>query len=93
MKKKYDFKAHEGEIEDLDLSPGNKVKHFGVCYVSEEYYGLIFTNNCIFSKHLVTVGRDFSCSVWSGSQLAVGLNWLETKPVIPASTYRYMACR
>lgn len=67
LKKKYDFKAHEGEIEDLDFSPEN--------------------------KHLVTVGRDFSCSVWSGSQLAMGLNWLETRPEIPASTYRYMACR
>lgn len=27
LKKKYDFKAHEGEIEDLDMSLGNKVKH------------------------------------------------------------------
>lgn len=93
MKKKYDFKAHEGEIEDLDFSPENKVKHLGVFNFSKEYYGLICINNCIFSKHLVTVGRDFSCSVWSGSQLAIGLNWLETRPEIPASTYRYMACR
>ncbi|XP_041798963.1 prolactin regulatory element-binding protein isoform X1 [Chelmon rostratus] len=67
MKKKFDFKAHEGEIEDLDMSPGN--------------------------KHLVTVGRDFACSVWSGSQLAMGLQWLETMPQIPERTYRYMACR
>ncbi|XP_073343035.1 guanine nucleotide-exchange factor SEC12 [Pagrus major] len=67
LKKKYDFKAHEGEIEDLDMSLGN--------------------------KHLVTVGRDFACSVWSGSQLAMGLNWLETMPQIPEKTYRYMACR
>ncbi|KAF3840246.1 hypothetical protein F7725_018963 [Dissostichus mawsoni] len=67
LKKKYDFKAHEGEIEDLDMSPGN--------------------------KHLVTVGRDFSCSVWSGSQLAMGLNWLETTPQIAEKSYRYMACR
>ncbi|XP_029282807.1 guanine nucleotide-exchange factor SEC12 [Cottoperca gobio] len=67
LKKKFDFKAHEGEVEDLDMSPGN--------------------------KHLVTVGRDFSCSVWSGCQLAMGLNWLETTPQIAEKTYRYMACR
>ncbi|XP_037641797.1 prolactin regulatory element-binding protein [Sebastes umbrosus] len=67
LKKRYDFKAHEAEIEDLDMSPGN--------------------------KHLVTVGRDFSCSVWSGSQLAMGLKWLETMPQIAEKTYRYMACR
>nr|XP_046254898.1 prolactin regulatory element-binding protein isoform X2 [Scatophagus argus] len=67
LKKKFDFKAHEGEIEDLDMSLGN--------------------------KHLVTVGRDFSCSVWTGNQLAMGLKWLETKPQIPEKTYRYMACR
>lgn len=67
LKKKFDFKAHEGEIEDLDISPGN--------------------------KHLVTVGRDFACSVWSGNQLVIGLNWRETMPQIAEKTYRYMACR
>ncbi|XP_068603339.1 guanine nucleotide-exchange factor SEC12 [Brachionichthys hirsutus] len=67
LKRKFDFKAHEGEMEDLDLSPEN--------------------------KHLVTVGRDFSCSVWSGNQLATRLNWLETKPQTPEKSYRYMACR
>lgn len=67
LKKKFDFKAHEEEVEDLDMSPGN--------------------------KYLVTVGRDFACSVWSGNQLATGLNWLETVPQIAKKTYRYMACR
>ncbi|KAI3361606.1 hypothetical protein L3Q82_013744 [Scortum barcoo] len=67
LRKKFDFKAHQGEIEDLDMSPGN--------------------------KHLVTVGRDFACSVWSGNQLATGLKWLETMPKIAEKTYRYMACR
>uniref|UniRef100_UPI0037E83581 guanine nucleotide-exchange factor SEC12 isoform X2 n=1 Tax=Semicossyphus pulcher TaxID=241346 RepID=UPI0037E83581 len=67
LKKKFDFKAHEGEIEDLDMSPGN--------------------------KHLVTVGRDFACSVWSGNQQAMGLKWFETMPHIAEKTYRYMACR
>ncbi|XP_042346271.1 prolactin regulatory element-binding protein [Plectropomus leopardus] len=67
LKKKLDFKAHDGEIEDLDISPGN--------------------------KHLVTVGRDFSCSMWSGSQLAMSLKWLETMPQIAEKTYRYMSCR
>ncbi|XP_016893062.1 guanine nucleotide-exchange factor SEC12 isoform X2 [Cynoglossus semilaevis] len=67
LKKKFDFKAHEGEMEDLDMSPGN--------------------------KHLVTVGRDFACSVWSGNQLAMGLKWHETLPQMSEKTYRYMACR
>ncbi|CAL1610798.1 unnamed protein product [Knipowitschia caucasica] len=66
LKKKYDFKAHEDEVEDLDLSPGNK---------------------------LVTVGRDFSCSVWSGDQLAMSLQWHQTRPGMGDKTYRYMACR
>ncbi|XP_026227728.1 prolactin regulatory element-binding protein isoform X1 [Anabas testudineus] len=67
LKKKIDFKAHEGEIEDLDMSPGN--------------------------KHLVTVGRDFACSVWSSSHLAMSLKWHETLSHTSEKTYRYMACR
>ncbi|XP_071324590.1 guanine nucleotide-exchange factor SEC12 [Trachinotus anak] len=67
LKKKFDFRAHEGEVEDLDLSPGN--------------------------KHLVTVGRDFACSVWSGNQLAMALRWNQTVPQMDEKTYRYMACR
>ncbi|XP_051922547.1 prolactin regulatory element-binding protein [Hippocampus zosterae] len=67
LKKKLDFKAHEGEIEDLDLSSGN--------------------------KHLVTVGRDFACSVWRNNQQVMGLKWHETMPQIAEKTYRYLACR
>ncbi|CDQ83864.1 unnamed protein product [Oncorhynchus mykiss] len=67
LKEKLDFKAHEGEIEDLDISPNN--------------------------KHLVTVGRDFACSIWSGNQLAMSLCWHEKMPQIAAKSYRYMACR
>ncbi|XP_061571327.1 prolactin regulatory element-binding protein [Cololabis saira] len=67
LTKKFDFKAHTGEIEDFDMSPGN--------------------------KHLVTVGRDFACSVWSGNQLVTGLNWHETMPEIAEQSYRYVACR
>ncbi|XP_012712585.1 prolactin regulatory element-binding protein [Fundulus heteroclitus] len=67
LKKKFDFKAHEEEIEDLDMSTE--------------------------SKQLVTVGRDFTCNVWSGNQLVTGLNWYETRPQIAEKSYRYMACR
>ncbi|XP_055782374.1 prolactin regulatory element-binding protein-like isoform X2 [Salvelinus fontinalis] len=67
LKEKLDFKAHEGEIEDLDISPNN--------------------------KHLVTVGRDFACSIWSGNQLAMSLCWHEKMPQIAAKSYRYMSCR
>ncbi|XP_077567948.1 guanine nucleotide-exchange factor SEC12 [Stigmatopora nigra] len=66
LKKKLDFKAHEGEIEDLDLSPGN--------------------------KHLVTIGRDFACTVWHNNQQVMCLNWHETVQ-IAEKMYRYMACR
>ncbi|XP_054639005.1 prolactin regulatory element-binding protein [Dunckerocampus dactyliophorus] len=67
LKKKLDFQAHKGEIEDLDLSKDN--------------------------KHLVTVGRDFACSVWSNDQLVMALKWHETVSHIAEKTYRYMACR
>ncbi|XP_061920052.1 prolactin regulatory element-binding protein-like isoform X1 [Entelurus aequoreus] len=67
LKKKLDFQAHKGEIEDLDVSQEN--------------------------KHLVTVGRDFACSVWSNNQLVTALKWHETMPQMAEKTYRYMACR
>lgn len=67
LKKTFDFKAHDGEIEDLDMSFGN--------------------------KHLVTVGRNFSCSVWSSNQLLMSLRWQETVSNICEKTYRYLCCR
>ncbi|XP_052002708.1 prolactin regulatory element-binding protein [Xyrauchen texanus] len=44
-------------------------------------------------KHIVTVGRDFECSVWSGDQLAVGLCWHENMPRVTEKMYRYRSCR
>uniref|UniRef100_A0AAX7VFH9 Prolactin regulatory element binding n=1 Tax=Astatotilapia calliptera TaxID=8154 RepID=A0AAX7VFH9_ASTCA len=44
-------------------------------------------------EHLVTVGRDFACSVWSGNQLSMSLKWHETMSQIDEKTYRYLACR
>lgn len=67
LKEKLNFKAHEGEIEDLDISPDN--------------------------KHIVTVGRDFACSVWHHGQLAMGLCWHDNLPHIREKTYRYQSCR
>ncbi|XP_048009446.1 prolactin regulatory element-binding protein [Megalobrama amblycephala] len=67
LKEKFNFKAHEDELEDIDISPDK--------------------------KHIVTIGRDFACSVWSGDQLAVGLCWHESMPQITEKTYRYKACR
>ncbi|CAM4697052.1 unnamed protein product [Leuciscus chuanchicus] len=67
LKEKFNFKAHNDELEDIDISHDK--------------------------KHIVTVGRDFACSVWSGDQLAVGLCWHESMPQITEKTYRYKACR
>ncbi|TRY53731.1 hypothetical protein DNTS_017018 [Danionella cerebrum] len=44
-------------------------------------------------KHIVSVGRDFECSVWSGDQLAMGLCWHENMPQITEKSYRYKSCR
>ncbi|KAL4657468.1 prolactin regulatory element-binding protein isoform X1 [Arapaima gigas] len=67
LNKKLDFRAHEGEIEDLDISSDK--------------------------KHIVTVGRDFACCVWSEDQLAMGLCWHDNMPNITDKMYRYQACR
>lgn len=45
------------------------------------------------NKHIVTVGRDFACNVWSGDQLAMGLCWHENMPHITEKMYRYQSCR
>ncbi|KAL2084857.1 hypothetical protein ACEWY4_020375 [Coilia grayii] len=67
LKEKFDFKAHEGEVEDVDICPN--------------------------SKQLVSVGRDFACSVWHGDQLAMGLCWHDNMPHITEKMYRYQSCR
>uniref|UniRef100_A0A3B1IFR3 Prolactin regulatory element binding n=1 Tax=Astyanax mexicanus TaxID=7994 RepID=A0A3B1IFR3_ASTMX len=45
------------------------------------------------NKHIVTVGRDFACNVWSGDQLAMGLCWHENMSHITEKMYRYQSCR
>ncbi|KAL7874533.1 hypothetical protein SRHO_G00055030 [Serrasalmus rhombeus] len=45
------------------------------------------------NKHIVTVGRDFACNVWSGDQLALGLCWHDNMPHITEKMYRYQSCR
>lgn len=67
LKEKLNFKAHNDELEDIDISPDK--------------------------KHIVTVGRNFECSVWSGDQLAMGLCWYENMPQIAEKSYRYKSCR
>ena len=42
---------------------------------------------------MVTVGRDFACSVWRGDQLAMGLCWHDNMPHITEKMYRYQSCR
>lgn len=48
LKAKFDFKAHEGEIEDLDITPDKKVmRHFKDCPRNHVYaFGLFVTLVC-----------------------------------------------
>ncbi|XP_066538487.1 prolactin regulatory element-binding protein [Hoplias malabaricus] len=45
------------------------------------------------NKHIVTVGRDFACNMWSGDQLAMSLCWHDNMPHITEKMYRYQSCR
>lgn len=74
------------------MSPGNKVKNpLSACFQADELR--VINDDPVVVQHLVTVSRGFFCSVWVGNQLALALKWTETKPEIPDTMYRYLACR
>ncbi|NXD31800.1 PREB protein, partial [Spelaeornis formosus] len=91
MKKMLEFRAHDGEIEDIALGPDNKVG------VSRRRSSLVLLESglralcCV--QQVVTAGRDFQCCVWQQDQLVTGLRWHENLPGIPDKAYRYQACR
>ncbi|NXL82612.1 PREB protein, partial [Leptocoma aspasia] len=91
MKKTLEFRAHDGEIEDIALGPDNKV---GVGWLPSS---LAVQDSglrplcCV--QQVVTAGRDFQCCVWQQDQLVTGLRWHENLPGIPDKAYRYQACR
>lgn len=91
MKKTLEFRAHDGEIEDIALGPDNKV---GVWWLPNS---LALQESglrplcCV--QQVVTAGRDFQCCVWQQDQLVTGLRWHENLPGIPDKAYRYQACR
>lgn len=91
MKKTLEFKAHDGEIEDIALGPDNKV---GVRWLPNS---LALQESgpspLCFVQQVVTAGRDFQCCVWQQDQLVTGLRWHENLPGIPDKAYRYQACR
>ncbi|KAL7987130.1 hypothetical protein Chor_006049 [Crotalus horridus] len=60
MKKTLEFQAHNGEIEDIALSPDNKI-------VMVVGVGTMAAH--IASFQVVTVGRDFQCCVWQRDQM------------------------
>ncbi|XP_068039216.1 guanine nucleotide-exchange factor SEC12 isoform X1 [Anomalospiza imberbis] len=91
MKKTLEFRAHDGEIEDIALGPDNKV---GVRWLPSSLALLergLRPLCCV--QQVVTAGRDFQCCVWQQDQLVTGLRWHENLPGIPDKAYRYQACR
>lgn len=76
----------------MDLSPGNKVKKPLAAWF-QAHEPPVINDDPVVVQHLVTVSRGFSCSVWVGNQLALALKWTETKPELPDTMYRYLACR
>ncbi|NWY63326.1 PREB protein, partial [Chionis minor] len=89
MKKTLEFKAHDGEIEDIALGPDNKVSIGQLPSLTGESPPW----TPVVSAQVVTAGRDFQCCVWQQDQLVTGLRWNENLPGIPDKTYRYQACR
>ncbi|XP_065487933.1 prolactin regulatory element-binding protein isoform X1 [Caloenas nicobarica] len=88
MKKTLEFKAHDGEIEDIALGPDNKVSVRPLPGPA----GRAVPGHPR-SVQVVTAGRDFQCCVWQQDQLVTGLRWNENLPGIPDKAYRYQACR
>ncbi|NXT87839.1 PREB protein, partial [Anhinga rufa] len=90
MKKTLEFKAHDGEIEDIALGPDNKVSAGqppGPARAEPS------SDTRALAAQVVTAGRDFQCCVWQQDQLVTGLRWNENLPGIPDRAYRYQACR
>ncbi|XP_071892793.1 guanine nucleotide-exchange factor SEC12 isoform X1 [Anas platyrhynchos] len=97
MKKTLEFKAHDGEIEDIALGPDNKVGGGWEAVGSSLSLPLprprCWSAPRTPSVQVVTAGRDFQCCVWQRDQLVTGLCWNENLPGIPDKAYRYQACR
>lgn len=91
MKKALEFKAHDGEIEDITLGPDNKVGGgHGMGARSPEQPREPRPSRAL---QVVTAGRDLQCRVWQRDQLVTGLQWNENLPGTPSTAYRYQACR
>ncbi|XP_048392146.1 prolactin regulatory element-binding protein isoform X2 [Stegostoma tigrinum] len=91
MKKCFDFRAHDGEVEDVDISPDNKLGC--ILPITPNPYPQQLQFITVFDPGIVTVGRDFKCCVWKNDQLVTDLRWNENMPHISDKMYRYQACR
>lgn len=91
MKKALEFKAHDGEIEDITLGPDNKVGEGRGLGARSPARSREPQPSC--APQVVTAGRDLQCRVWQRDQLVTGLQWNENLPGIPSTAYRYQACR